>query len=75
MKTAPTNHADDAGEVFALSLIDRRTGAPLRRGGAVLTIFTRTPETAAAEALHERDESVWQVRIERLATVQTASRG
>ena len=75
MATTTRDHDEGSGAVFALSLVDRRTGAPLRRGGAILTIFTRTPEVAAAEALHDRDASVWQVRIERLATVEAASRG
>jgi hypothetical protein len=75
MTTTATQDGDKAGAMFALSLVDRRTGAPLRRGGAVLTIFTRTPEEATAEALRDRDASIWQVRIERLATVEAAARG
>jgi hypothetical protein len=67
--TTATDELEEAGAVYALSLVDRRTGAPLRRDGAVLTIFTRTPDAAAAEALRHRDASVWRVRIERLATV------
>ena len=74
MKTMATDHDEGAGAIFALSLVDRRTGAPLRRGGAVQTIFTSTPAETAAEALRGRDGSVWQVRIERLATVEAVSR-
>jgi hypothetical protein len=56
-----------------MRVVDRRTGARLSTGGAVLTIFTRTPVETAAEALLDRDASVWQVRIERLATVEAVA--
>lgn len=58
--------------VYALSLIDQRTGKPLRTNGALLTIFTRQPNETATEALRGRDRSIWQVRIERLPAPGTA---
>jgi hypothetical protein len=73
MQTAPKDQDAAAEAVFALRLVDRRTGAPLRANGAVLTIFTRTPDQSAAEALRGRDASVWQIRVERIATVDAAA--
>jgi len=47
--------------LFAVSLIDARTGRPHRVGGAVLTLITRTPDTAAQELLRDRDPRNWRI--------------
>jgi hypothetical protein len=60
--------------VFAVRLIDRRTGMPLRMDGRPLVIFTRTPGETAMEALAGRDPALWDLRIERLATTGAAVR-
>jgi hypothetical protein len=70
--TTTTDHDNVAGSVFALRIVDRLTGAPLRANGRMLTIFTRTP--VAAEALRDRDATVWRLRAERLGTVEGALR-
>jgi hypothetical protein len=53
--------------LYALRLIDRRSGLPLRTHGGPAVTFTRTPEETAAEALAGRDPTLWEVRIERIA--------
>lgn len=47
--------------LFAVSLIDARTGRAHRIGGAVLTLFTRNPDEAASELLRNRDPQLWHV--------------
>ena len=54
------------GSLCAVTLIDRRTGAPARRNGTRLQVLTRTPQSAAADFLSGRDPLVWDVRIEPL---------
>lgn len=56
--------------LFAVSLIDARTGRAHRIGGTPLTLFTRAPEAAAQEMLRNRDPRHW--RIETRACPGTA---
>jgi hypothetical protein len=52
--------------LYALRLIDRRSGLPLRANGGPVVTFTSTPHAAAAEALAGRDPALWEVRIDRI---------
>ena len=47
----------------AVQLIDRRTGAAHRVGGAVLQLFTPTPDQAARDLMAGRDPAVWDIRF------------
>lgn len=47
--------------LFAVSLIDARTGRAHRVGGAILTLFTRNPDEAARDLLRNRDPQKWHV--------------
>ncbi len=49
--------------ICAVQLIDRRTGAAHRVGGAVLQLFTPTPDQAARDLMAGRDPAVWDIRI------------
>jgi hypothetical protein len=60
-----------AQDIYAVCLIDRRSGLPMRSNGALVTIYTPFPDEAAAQALQGRSAAVWEVRVERLATVET----
>lgn len=53
--------------LFAVSLVDTRTGRPHRVGGAVLTLFTRAPDEAAQELLRNRDPSQWRIEARAFA--------
>ncbi len=55
-----------AGAVCAVSLIDRRTGSPLRINGSPVVLFSRQPHEAAADLLSGRNPAVWEARIEPL---------
>lgn len=55
-------------ETYSVSLVDRRTGLPHRVNGTPLALFTREPDEAAQELLRHRDRSLWDVRIDVLAT-------
>lgn len=52
--------------VAMVRLLDRRTGAPLRRDGQPLTIFTRDPVGAVSALLADRDPALWRPLIEAL---------
>lgn len=54
------------GRACSVSLIDRRTGKTHRIGGSPLTIFTRDPQSAAAELLAGRDPHLWEARVQPL---------
>lgn len=56
------------GPLYAVRLIDRRTGLPLRANGAPVVAFTRTPRETAAEALAGRDPALWEVRVDPIGT-------
>lgn len=72
MRSKRTKNTDGgAREIYAVRLIDRRSGLPMRSNGALVTIYTAFPNEAAAEALKGRSREVWEVRVERLATVET----
>lgn len=60
MTKAPLQQAN---ATCAVQLIDRRTGAAHRVGGAELLLFTRTPDQAVAELLAGRDPAVWEARV------------
>ena len=60
MTTAPSPQAN---ATCAVQLIDRRTGAAHRVGGAALQLFTSTPDHAIAELLAGRDPAVWEARV------------
>lgn len=50
--------------LFAVRLVDRRTGKDLSIRGIPLTAFSRRPEETAAEMLSGRDPRQWEARIE-----------
>lgn len=52
----------------SVRLIDRRTGKAPRVNGAPLLVYSRNPESAAAEMLDGRDPDLWEIRIEPLTT-------
>lgn len=54
------------GTLCVVSLVDRRTGVPLRVNGSKLAIFTRAPALAAGELLQGRDPSIWEVKVQAL---------
>lgn len=56
------------GQTYSVSLVDRRTGRPHRVNGTPLALFTRNPEEAKQELLRHRDRSLWDIRIDVLAT-------
>lgn len=56
------------GQWCQVSLIDRRSGQPMRQNGAVVTKVTRQPHQAAAELLDGRDARCWQPRVSPLQT-------
>ena len=58
--------AERPSALCSVRLIDRRTGTALRLNGQPLALFTRDPQTAAAELLAGRDATHWEVRIDRL---------
>lgn len=60
MTKAPLQQAN---ATCSVQLIDRRTGASHRVGGAILQVFTRTPDQAVAEMLAGRDPAVWEARV------------
>lgn len=49
--------------LFAVSLIDARTGRLHRVGAAGMTLFTRDPETAGQNLLRNRDPQHWKVEV------------
>ncbi|TGN68390.1 hypothetical protein E4L95_01545 [Paracoccus liaowanqingii] len=49
--------------LYAVTLIDRRTGYPHRVNGAALTAFSRDPAQAARDLLAGRDPNQWHTRI------------
>jgi hypothetical protein len=63
---ATSSVASASRTLFAVCLIDRRTGQPHRVNGSALVLFTRSPEEAAADLLQGRDTTVWEVLIEPL---------
>jgi hypothetical protein len=59
-----------ANVTCAVQLIDRRTGAAHRVGGAALLLFTRNPDQAVAELLAGRDPAVWEARVSHIGAAQ-----
>lgn len=57
-----------SGPVFAVRLIDRRTGRPHRVNGAALTLFSRAPQEAVSELMEGRDPAIWLARVDALET-------
>jgi hypothetical protein len=55
-------------QTYAVSLIDRRTGSLHRVNGMAQSVLTRDPQAVAAEFLRDRDKSLWDIRIDALAT-------
>ena len=53
--------------LFAVSLIDARTGRPHRVGGTVLTLFTHNPDEAAQHLLRNRDPRQWRIEARAFA--------
>jgi hypothetical protein len=53
-------------QVCAVRLIDRRTGSVHRVNGAPLVIFARDTAAATAELMANRDQSLWDIRIDPL---------
>jgi hypothetical protein len=53
-----------ARPAYALRIVNRETGEPLRSGDEVLTFLTRNPFEAARDAMRTRDARVWRVRAE-----------
>jgi hypothetical protein len=49
--------------LFAVTLIDTRTGRPHRVAGSVMTLFTRDPDEAEQELLRDRDRGLWKVEV------------
>lgn len=56
----------DEGPVFAVRLIDRRTGEVPRVNGNPLSLLTRSPHRAVAELLQGRNASHWLTQVEPL---------
>jgi hypothetical protein len=56
-----------AAPLFAVSLVDARTGRPHRVGGAVMTLFTRNPDEAAQDLLRNRDPRHWRIEARAFA--------
>lgn len=54
--------------IYAVRLIDRRTGRVHRVNGAPLLALSREPKAAAAQLLEGRDPALWEARIEALTT-------
>lgn len=54
--------------LWAVRLVDRRTGQFLRINGAPLLAISRRPREAAAEMLDGRNPDLWEARIEPLST-------
>lgn len=52
--------------LYAVTLIDRRTGCPHRVNGAALVALSRDPDNAAVELLAGRDARLWDARIQPL---------
>lgn len=67
-RTAANPDLAMGGPLCQVSLIDIRTGHPLRLNGAVVSVQTRHPQHAAAQLLEGRDASLWQLRINPLET-------
>ncbi len=53
-----------AAPTYAVTLVDRRTGAALRLNGGPVTLYSRDPEAARAELLRSRNPALWDVRVE-----------
>lgn len=53
--------------LFAVSLVDTRTGRPHRIGGAVVTLFARRPDEASEELLRNRDPGQWRIEAKAFA--------
>lgn len=77
MTTGSHGTADDLANapLFALTLIDRRSGLPQRVNGRRVVAFTRMPDQAAAEALAGRDRAHWTVRIECFVSARSGALG
>ncbi|ATQ57754.1 hypothetical protein [Paracoccus yeei] len=56
----------DDGPMFAVRLIDRRTGEVPRVNGNPLSLLTRSPRRAVAELLRGRSGAHWQTQVEPL---------
>ena len=54
------------GPMFAVRLIDRRTGEVPRVNGNPLSLLTRSPRRAVAELLRGRSGPHWQTQVEPL---------
>ncbi|MEI4471460.1 hypothetical protein [Frigidibacter sp. MR17.24] len=69
MTIQTTGHATGAAApIYAIQLVDRRTGRTHRVNGRALTLFSRDPALAVAELLEGRDRRHWQPRVEPLQT-------
>ena len=53
-----------SGRTCMVRLVDRRTGAPLRVDGAVVTLMTRNPEEAVRDLMAGRNPSRWDARVD-----------
>jgi hypothetical protein len=68
MTTQSQNIDAKARPLYAVRLIDRRTGQVHRVNGAPLLALSREPQEAAASLLEGRDPALWETRIESLST-------
>ena len=66
MTTAPKPQGQ---ATCAVQLIDRRTGAAHRVGGALVQRLTTTPDQAVADLLAGRDPAVWEARVSPLNAI------
>lgn len=57
-------HTAPRSGLYAVTLIDRRTGMPLRAGGRTVTVFSDNPDAAAQDLLTGRDRSLWTARVD-----------
>ena len=55
--------------LWAVTLIDRRTGRPHHVNGIALTALGRDPHATAAELMRNRDPRAWDARILPLSAV------
>ncbi|MFD2174922.1 hypothetical protein [Rhodobacter lacus] len=49
--------------LYAVTLVDRRTGQPLRVGGVVQTAVTHDPAAVSRQFLRHRDPQPWRIVV------------
>lgn len=52
--------------LYAICLVDRRTGQVHRVNGAPMSVLTRDPDGAVADLTSRRNPEIWEARVQRI---------